>query len=201
MNSKGRIVIGKLVVTECFNTGLDAQSADAKVTIDIHLILSEQRAHFHVPGQKEPRFCWSLFVDCGGACFAKVSEPRSDSRREQPGQLQIQNGPVEPLPLASTVRAPTQTRRSTTTGQGLAGDLENVIALEPEGNQMVHGLLALEGGDAGGDAGGASHELPNNVALTTARGDGSDCHERHRGERRGAQWSAETCRTKRAAWE
>ena len=57
----------------------------------------------------------------------------------------------------------------------MAGDAENVITVEPVGNRMVHGLLALEGGDAGG----ASHELPNNGALTTARGDGSDCHERH----------------------
>ena len=87
--------------------------------------------------------------------------------------MQIQNGPVEPLPLATTVRA--ETRRSTAAGLGLAGDLENVITLEPVGNQMVHGLLALEGGDAGA----ASHELPNNGALTTARGDRSDCHERH----------------------
>ena len=111
------------------------------MTIDIHLNFSEQRTHFHVPGQKEPRCCSSFFVDCGGACFAKVSEPRSDLRREQPGQLQIQNGPVEPLPRASTVRTPTHTRRSTTTGQGLAEDLENVITLEPVGNQIIDGLL------------------------------------------------------------
>ena len=48
-----RTVISKLGVTECFDTRLDAQSADAKVTIDIHLNCSEQRAHFYVPGQKE----------------------------------------------------------------------------------------------------------------------------------------------------
>ena len=38
MNSNGRIVTSKLVVIECFDTRLFAQSADAKVTIDIHLI-------------------------------------------------------------------------------------------------------------------------------------------------------------------
>ena len=73
------------------------------------------------------------------------------------------------------MRAPTQTRRSTTTGQGLAEDLEIVITLEPVSNQMVDGLLALEGGDAGC----ASHELPNIGALTTARGDRSHCCQRH----------------------
>ena len=31
----------------------------------------------------------------------------------------------------------------------------------------------------GGDAGDASHELPNNGALTAARGDRSHCYERH----------------------
>ena len=76
-----------------------------------------------------------------------------------------QNGPVQPLPHASTVRAPTQARRGSTTGQGLGENLENVTTLEPVGNQMVDGLLALEGGDAGD----ACHELPNNGALTTAR--------------------------------
>ena len=96
-------------------------------------------------------------------------------RREQRGQLQIQNGPVELLPLASTLRAPTQTRRTTTTGQGLGENLENVITLAPVGNQMVDSLLALTGGDAGG----ASHELPNIGALTTARCDRSHCYERH----------------------
>ena len=60
MNSKGRIVISKLGVVECFDTRFDAQSADAKVTIDIHLNYSEQRAHFYVPEQKEPRFCSSF---------------------------------------------------------------------------------------------------------------------------------------------
>ena len=59
MNSKGRIVISKLGVTECFDTRLDVQSANAKVTIDIYLNFSERRAHNYVPGQKEPRF---LFV-------------------------------------------------------------------------------------------------------------------------------------------
>ena len=38
MNSTGRIVISKLGVNERFDTRLDAQSADAKETIDIHLI-------------------------------------------------------------------------------------------------------------------------------------------------------------------
>ena len=33
-------------VTECFDTRLDAHSADSK---NIHLIFSEQRAHFYVP--------------------------------------------------------------------------------------------------------------------------------------------------------
>ena len=37
MNSKGHMVISKLGVTECFDTRLDAQRADGKVTIDIHL--------------------------------------------------------------------------------------------------------------------------------------------------------------------
>ena len=175
MNSKGRIVISKLGVTECFDTCLDAQSADSKVTIDIQLNVSEQRARFYVPGHKEPRFCSSSFVDCTRACNAKVSEPRYDLRRELPGQLQIQSGPVQPLPLASTVRAPTQTRRGTTTGQGLGEDLENVIKLEPIDNQMVDCVQALEGGDAGG----ASHELPDNGALTMARGAGSHCYERN----------------------
>ena len=114
-------------------------------------------------------------MDCTRVCNAKVSEPRYDLRRELPGQLQIQNGPVQPLPLASTVRAPTQTRRGTTTGQGLGENVENVITLEAVDNQMVDCLQALEGGDAGG----ASHELPNNGALTTARGDGSHCFERN----------------------
>ena len=54
MHSKGRIVISKMGVAECFDTCLDAQSADSKVTIDIQLNFSEQRAHFYVPGQKEP---------------------------------------------------------------------------------------------------------------------------------------------------
>ena len=40
-------------------------------------------------------------------------------------------------------------------------NLENVITLEPVGNQMVDGLLALDGGDAGG----AILALPNNGAL------------------------------------
>ena len=63
INSKGRIVISKLVVTECFDTCLDAQSADSKVTIDIQLKFSEQRAHIYVSGQKEQRSCSSFF--CG----------------------------------------------------------------------------------------------------------------------------------------
>ena len=50
MNSKGRIVISKRGGTKCFNTGLNAQSADAKVTIDIHFNFSEQQAHIYVPG-------------------------------------------------------------------------------------------------------------------------------------------------------
>ena len=36
MDSRVRIVISKLGVTECFDTRFDAHSADAKVTIDIH---------------------------------------------------------------------------------------------------------------------------------------------------------------------
>ena len=118
--------------------------------------------------------------------------PRFDLHREQSSQLQIQNGPVEPLPRASTVRAPTRTRRSTTTGQGLGEDLENVIKVEPVGNQMVHCLLALEGGDAGG----ASHELPNNGALRHAVTDLIATSATRR-----AEWSAESCRSGRAAWE
>ena len=62
----------RIGVTECFDTRLDAQSADAKVTIDMSLNYPEQRAHFNVPGQKEPRLCQSFFVDCGGASFAEV---------------------------------------------------------------------------------------------------------------------------------
>ena len=58
--------------TECFDTRFDAQSADAKVTIDMSLNYSEQRAHFNVPGQKEPRLCKSFFVDFGRASFAEV---------------------------------------------------------------------------------------------------------------------------------
>ena len=147
MNSNGRTVTSNMEVTKCFDTRLGAQSADAKVTIDIHLtFFSEQRAHFYVPGKRGPtdfvRLSSSFFVDCSGACFAKFAEPRSDSRREQPGRLQIQNGAVEPLPLVSTVRAPTQIA---THGKLLDRDSrenhENVIALEPVGNQMVDGLL------------------------------------------------------------
>ena len=41
MNSKGRIVISKLGVVECFDTRFDPQIADVKVTIDIHLNYSD----------------------------------------------------------------------------------------------------------------------------------------------------------------
>ena len=93
---------------------------------------------------------------------------------KQSGQVEFQNEPVEPLPRASTVRAPTHTLRSTTSGQGLGADLENVITVEPVGNQMLR---------EGGVAGDASHELPNNGALTTARDDRSHCHKRRAASR------------------
>ena len=87
------------------------------------------------------------------------------------------------LPLASTVRAPTQTRRTTTTGQGLGETLENVITLGPVGNKMVDSLQALEGGDGGGSC----YEQPDERALTMAPGDRSISFLRApRGERRGA---------------
>ena len=114
-----------------------------------------------MPGKKKPRLCSSFFVDCSGACFANFPEPRSDLRREQPAQLQILIGAFEPVPLASTVRAPTQTRRTETNEKALGENLENVITLVPVGNQIVGGLLALEGGDAGG----ASCELPNTGGI------------------------------------
>ena len=49
------------------------------------------------------------------------------------------------------------------------------MRIEVQPNQMVDGLLALDCEDAGG----RSYELPNSGALTTSRGDGSHCSERH----------------------
>ena len=74
-------------------------------------------------------------------------------------------------------------------------NLENIITLEPVGNQMVDGLLALEGGNAGG----ASHELPNNGSLTTARGDRSHWYERHAESSEEPNGRQKPCRTGRAS--
>ena len=94
-----------------------------------------------MPGQKEPRFCSSFFVDCSGACFAKVSEPRSDLRREHPGQLQMDLSSFCRLRRQCVL----QLRRDVTTtiGQGLGENLENVITLKPVGNPMVGGRCEL----------------------------------------------------------
>ena len=88
----------RIGATECFDTRLDAQSADAKVTIDIPLqrVRTEGTQTLSVFLRRlRRRFLRGGFLSHVLICIAKQS-----------GQLEFQNEPVEPLPRASTVRAP-----------------------------------------------------------------------------------------------
>ena len=69
MNSNGRTVTSKMGVTECFDTRLDAQSADARVTIDIRLIFQNSEPTSACQERGNPNFrlsssiAWRLLRD------------------------------------------------------------------------------------------------------------------------------------------